>query len=97
MDEFSIKMDDITGSYVDMYAKYRKELDMLFGRERQEGHCEEYEELTMEEKLLVDIDMEYLKDQCDMRYITSVPRKDLERCLTILRKRDRKNGKRNGR
>lgn len=90
-------MNNITDDYADLYAKYRKELNMLFSEERQEEHCREYEELTMEEKLLVDIDMEYLKDEHDMRYMTSIPKKDLERCLSKLRKRDRENGKRNGR
>lgn len=88
---------DITGSYVDLYAKYWRQLEQLCDDELRTEHCEEYEKLTMEEKLLVDIDMEYLKDECDMRYITSIRRKDLEKCLSILRKRDRENGKRNGR
>lgn len=92
-----ITMNNITDYYVDLYTKYRKELDRLFMEELQEGHCKEYEELTMEEKLLVDIDMEYLKDETDIRYITSKPNKDLERCLSKLRKRDRENGERNGR
>lgn len=92
-----ITIDNITGNYVDLYAKYRAQLEELWGEKLQKEHCKEYEELTMEEKLLVDYDMEYLKDETNIRYSTSVSREGLERCLSKLRKRDRENGERNGR
>ena len=87
-------MADITGSYVDLYEKYWGDIEKLWTDKQGIEHCKEYEELTMEEKLLVNIDMEYLKDETDMRYLSSLSWQTLEKCLSKLRKRDRKNDKR---
>ena len=77
-----------------------KEIEEIYNRNirlMRHEHCKEYDELTMEEKLLVDIDMEYLKDEYDPMYLSSMSKQTLEKCLSRLRKRDRENGKRNGR
>lgn len=71
-----------------------KELTEIYRRQMRPEHCKEYDELTMEEKLLVDTDMEYLKDEYDPMYLSGMSQYALERCLSKLRKRDRENGKR---
>lgn len=85
---------DLRKSQVDL-PSYGEELKRIFDSERRNGHCEEYEELTMEEKLLVDADMEFLKTENGFIYWGGMGIKTLERCLARLRKRDRKNDKRN--
>lgn len=85
-------MYNTSGEFIDLSEKYRRQLERLWDREL--GHCKEYEELTMEEKLLVDIDVEFLKDEIDMRYLSGLSRQTLEKCLSKLRKRDRENGER---
>ena len=74
---------------------YGEELKRIFDSERRDGHCKDYEELTMEEKLLVDADMEFLKSEDDLIYWGGMGQQTLEKCLAKLRKRDRKNDKRN--
>lgn len=78
------------------YTSY-EDLEKIYRSRIQHEHSEEYEELTMEEKLLVDIDIEYLKDETNMIGLSIMSQYVLEKCLSKLRKRDRENGKRNGR
>lgn len=92
-----ITMGGADNFWIDLAEKYRRQLERIWDNELSTEHCEEYEELTMEEKLLVDVDMEFLKDETDMRYLSGLSRQTLEKCLSKLRKRDRENGKRNGR
>lgn len=75
-------------SYADLYRKYKNQLAILTDAwdEERAGHCEEYKTLTLEEKVLVDNDMEYLKKH---RVHVSMSNKEIECMLSILVKRDR--------
>lgn len=83
---------DIRGCGGNLYTSYTDILKEIYDRERA-GRSRDYEDLTMEEKLLVDADMEFLKDEYDGTYLTGLSQYTLERCLARLRKRDRENGK----
>lgn len=78
----------LSDDYTDFYEKYKKQLEMLSSiwEEEKTGHCEEYGTLTLEEKALVDNDMEYLKKY---RVRMSMSDNDVECILSILVKRDR--------
>lgn len=60
-------------------------------------HCKEYESLSIEEKLLVDDDMKYLKDTWKDKLSFEIYRSMAEEVVIKLFKRGKKNGKRNGR
>ena len=83
-------------------SKYQDELENIFDEARQHSeHSIDYEELTMEERLLVDADVKFLiETEClrtgvNLMFMSDMNRYTLEKYLARLRKRDRKNDKRN--
>lgn len=81
-----------------LYTTYIDMVKEIYDREYG-GHSKDYEELTMEEKLLVDADVEFLvHEDCldtggSLMLMSGISRYTLEKYLSRLRKRDRKNGK----
>ena len=91
---------DLRGCNGDL-SSYRDEIRNIFdSKQICSEHSMDYEELTMEEKLLVDADVEflieteYLKTGVNLMFISGMSRYTLEKYLARLRKRDRKNDKR---
>lgn len=91
---------DLRGRPMD-WAAYQKEIENIFdSKQICSEHSMDYEELTMEEKLLVDADVEflieteYLKTGGNLMFMSGMSRYTLEKYLARLRKRDRKNDKR---
>lgn len=78
----------LSDDYTDLYEKYKSQLEMLSGvwEEEETDHCEEYETLTLEEKVLVDKDMECLKKRGVGTYMSN---NEIEHVLSILVKRNR--------
>ena len=84
-------MASISESYMDLYKKYREQLAMLSnGWEIEQKHCKEYGTLTLEEKALVDNDMEYLgKNNIFRATGYDIDARDAETILSTLVKRSR--------
>ena len=88
-------MASISESYIDLYEKYREQINSLasFSSEWEvdkSNHCAEYETLTLEEKALVDNDMEYLKEAgVFSTRLDGIIEEDAEVVLSRLVKRNR--------
>lgn len=85
-DKFS--WEHLTDAYRNLYESW--------GGETKE-HCDLYEALTLEDKILIDEDMKYLKEHSDCLNL-SMTKLAIEECLIKLRRRERRrerNDKRN--
>lgn len=76
--------DNLSDAYKTFYESWNDEL---------KEHCDEYEELTLEEKILVDENMKYLEEHSDCLKL-SINKLAVERSIIELLERD-KNDKRN--
>lgn len=75
-----LNWENLTSAYGSLYESYSDEL---------KEHCDEYEELTLEDKILIDEDMEYLKEHSDCLGL-SRNKLAIEECLIELRRRERR-------
>lgn len=76
--------NNLTGVYGSLYESWSDEL---------KEHCNEYEELTLEEKMLVDENMKYLEEHSNCLDIV-INRLAIEKSIIELQRRD-KDDKRN--
>lgn len=74
---------NLASAYGSLYESWNDEL---------KEHCDEYEELTLEEKILIDEDIKWLEEHSDCLKI-SINKLAVEKSLIKLRERD-KNDKR---